>query len=191
MPREDEIEVFGVVDGVEDGEDGTAWVAEDVFDSMPEHHLVENLTAGHPDEGGVEELGMLRLSGDRVMDIVSRRPLLELGRRPSSPAQELELLESDGVRCLIGKFAHTLGAAVAAFWVEDWLSWRARILALASTMESGKVDLHLDHCTGGVLGAEDCLKVRATLCIVAFFFAIINERLEGLRKEGEGGKARV
>ena len=51
-------------------------------------------------------------------------------------------------------------------------------------MESGKVDLHLDHCTGVDLGAEDCLRVRATLCIVAF---LIKERLEVLGKEGEGG----
>lgn len=50
MAGEDEIEVRGVVDGIEDGENGTARIAEDVLNVVSEHHLVEDLTTGLADE---------------------------------------------------------------------------------------------------------------------------------------------
>lgn len=31
MPRQNKVEMFRVVDGIEDGEDGSSWVAKDVF----------------------------------------------------------------------------------------------------------------------------------------------------------------
>jgi hypothetical protein len=43
VARQDEIEVGGLVDGIEDGENGAAGISEDVFDTMAQHHLVENL----------------------------------------------------------------------------------------------------------------------------------------------------
>lgn len=52
----DEMEVGRVVDGIEDGQDGPAGIAEDVLDTMPEHHLVEDLSAGLPNEGMIEVL---------------------------------------------------------------------------------------------------------------------------------------
>lgn len=47
---EDEVEVGRVVDGIEDGENGTARIAEDVLDAVSEHHLVEDLTTSLSDE---------------------------------------------------------------------------------------------------------------------------------------------
>ncbi|KAI3481425.1 hypothetical protein L1887_56127 [Cichorium endivia] len=57
--REHKVKVLGVVDGVEDGEDGTSGVAKNVLDVVPEHHLVEDGASGHADERLVEGVGIV------------------------------------------------------------------------------------------------------------------------------------
>lgn len=47
---EDEVEVGRVVDGIEDGENGTARIAENVLYAVSEHHLVEDFTTSLADE---------------------------------------------------------------------------------------------------------------------------------------------
>jgi hypothetical protein len=47
---EDEIKVGRVIDGVEDGEDGTAGITENLLDVVTEHHLMEDLATGQADE---------------------------------------------------------------------------------------------------------------------------------------------
>lgn len=47
---EDEIEMGRVVDGIEDGENGTARIAENVLNAVSEHHLMEDFTTGLADE---------------------------------------------------------------------------------------------------------------------------------------------
>lgn len=50
MTREDKVEIGRIVDGVKDGKDGTSGVTKDVLDVVSEHHLVEDLSTGLPDE---------------------------------------------------------------------------------------------------------------------------------------------
>jgi len=51
VSREDKVKVGRLVNGVEDGEDGTAGVAKNMFYAMSEHHFVEDLAAREADEG--------------------------------------------------------------------------------------------------------------------------------------------
>jgi hypothetical protein len=48
--RQDEFEVFRVVDGVKDGKDGASGVAENMFHIVPEHHLMKDLATGLSNE---------------------------------------------------------------------------------------------------------------------------------------------
>lgn len=50
---EDKVKVGRLVDRIEDGQDSTAWVTENVFDIVSKHHFMENLTAREADEGVV------------------------------------------------------------------------------------------------------------------------------------------
>ncbi len=54
VTRQNEVEVGGLVDGIEHGEDGAAWVSEDLLDAMAQHHLVEDLATRKTDEGMVQ-----------------------------------------------------------------------------------------------------------------------------------------
>lgn len=60
MPWKDKVELRGVVNGVEDREDGTAGVSEDVLHAVPNHHLVKYLTTGQSNEGVVQWLVRIR-----------------------------------------------------------------------------------------------------------------------------------
>ena len=53
---QDKLKVRRVVDCVEDGQNGTAGVAEDVLNAMPEHHLMKDLATGLADERVVKIL---------------------------------------------------------------------------------------------------------------------------------------
>ena len=50
MTREHEVEMLGVVNGVEHGKNGTPWVTKDVLYAMAKHHLVEYLSPRHANE---------------------------------------------------------------------------------------------------------------------------------------------
>ena len=50
MSRENHLEVLGFVDGIEHGQDGTTGITKDMFDAVTKHHLMEDLSARHPDE---------------------------------------------------------------------------------------------------------------------------------------------
>ena len=56
MSGKDEVEMGRVVDGVENGQDGSTGISEDVLDAVPKHHLVEDLAAGFTDEGVIKVL---------------------------------------------------------------------------------------------------------------------------------------
>ena len=86
MPREDEVELGGVVNRIENGENCSPRVPENMLDAVADHHLVEDLSARHADEGMVE--GALRMRGKRrwgVRNVVSCGQLLvaRSGRWPS------------------------------------------------------------------------------------------------------------
>ncbi len=93
----------GLVDSIEDGEDGPTWVTEDVFDVVTEHHFVEDLTAGETDEGVVQGLleGVRSTTGEvggrgGETDVVGCRDLLEsrcwIGRTAYEVDRELVLI---------------------------------------------------------------------------------------------------
>jgi hypothetical protein len=62
VARDDELEMLGVVNSVEYGEDSTSWVSKDVLYAVAEHHFMENLTTRKPNKrvvhggGGALEL---------------------------------------------------------------------------------------------------------------------------------------
>lgn len=51
VPRQDEFEVWRVVNGVKDRQDGTARIPEHMLHTMSQHHFVEDLATRKPDEG--------------------------------------------------------------------------------------------------------------------------------------------
>ena len=84
----DKLELWRVVDGIEDRKNSTARIAENVLDTMSNHHLVENLTTRHSDKRMVE--GAFRVGTEtrrRVCDVVPGRQLLESRCRYRSPIE--------------------------------------------------------------------------------------------------------
>lgn len=66
VSREHKVEVLRVVNGVKDGENGSTGVTEDSVDVVSQHHLVEDLSSRHSDEGLVHvSVGSLSLLEDR------------------------------------------------------------------------------------------------------------------------------
>ena len=90
MARENKLKMRRVIDGVENGEDGTSGVTEDVFYAMANHHFVKDLTTRHPNKGVVKGALWVRTQGwGRKGDTIPRGQLLESWRRGRSAVVKL------------------------------------------------------------------------------------------------------
>lgn len=141
VPRKNEFEVLGVVDGVEDGENGAPGITEYMLDIMAKHHFVKDLATGHSNEGGVEGItGGARASLQRVDGSWNR--LLESRGRRGPTAHTTSSVQN----ACIKHNTYLLGLTAEPLLVDDLLMDRARSCTrdLASTMLELGIEVALE-----------------------------------------------